>query len=179
MRVSPVAYAHDSLEAVLAEAKLSAEVTHNHPEGIKGAQAVAGSIFLARQAAGQDKNAKFEIGKWVEQTFGYDLSPSLAEVKRTNRFDETCQGTVPQCLIVFLASDSFESAIRNAIAIGGDSDTIACIVGSIAEAFYGGVPQAIARSALSYLEPELREVIKKFMAKYMTEWDSVYRWLYI
>lgn len=138
MRVSPVGYYYDSLEEVLLKAEQSAEVTHNHPEGIKGAKAVAASIFLAR--SGESKSG---IKDYVERTFEYDLDKSLDEIRPWFPFDVRCAGTVPPALLAFLESTDFENAIRKAISIGGDSDTIACITGGIAQAFYGGVPPHI------------------------------------
>lgn len=161
MRVSPVGFAYADLEAVMAEAKRSAEVTHNHPEGIKGAQATAVAIFLARKGEG-----KAQIKAAITESFGYDLSQTLAEIRPTYCFDESCQGTVPQAIIAFLESNDFEDAIRNAISLGGDSDTLACITGGIAEAFYGGLPKAIAEKALSYLDPKMRDVVEKFREKF-------------
>ena len=161
MRVSPISYAFNNLEEVLAEAKLSAEVTHNHPEGIKGAQAVAATVFLARTGT-----SKEEIKSYVESEFGYALSPSLDEIRPIYTFDVSCQGSVPQAIIAFLESTDFEDAVRNAISIGGDSDTIACIAGGIAEAFYGGVPEFIAEYAISKLTKHLYTTIDEFQKKY-------------
>jgi ADP-ribosylglycohydrolase len=162
MRVSPVGFAFDDLTTVLAEAKRSAEVTHDHPEGIKGAQAVAAAILLARK--GIDKAG---LRSYLEQTFGYDLSRSVDAIRPEYYFDETCQGTVPAALISVLNSNSFEDAIRNAISLGGDSDTLACIAGSIAEAFYGGIPPSIEHEALRRLSPDLKSVTCEFRAKFV------------
>jgi ADP-ribosylglycohydrolase len=161
MRVSPISYAFNNLEEVLSEAKLSAEVTHNHPEGIKGAQAIAATIFLARVG-----RSKKEIQAYIESNFAYDLSQTLDEIRPNYAFDVTCQGSVPQAIIAFLESTDFEDAIRNAISIGGDSDTIACMTGGIAQAFYGGVPEFIAEYALSKLSKDLCTVIESFVKKY-------------
>jgi ADP-ribosylglycohydrolase len=161
MRVSPVGYAYDSLEEVLKRAQWTAEVTHNHPEGIKGAQATAAAIFLARSKAGKD-----EIRDYVERTFGYDLSQTLDEIRPLYQFDVSCQGSVPQAIRAFLESDHYEDAVRKAISLGGDSDTIACITGGIAHAFYGGVPEAIRREALDRLDDALRAVVVKFTERY-------------
>jgi ADP-ribosylglycohydrolase len=163
MRVSPVGYAFNNLEQVLLEAKNSAEVTHNHPEGIKGAQAVAASIFLARK--GTNRN---DIKSYIETNFNYNLSQSLDEIRPNYKFDVSCQGSVPQAIIAFLESTNFEDAIRNAISIGGDSDTIACITGSIAEAFYGGVPVFIAEYVISKLTKHLYTTVDKFQKEYCT-----------
>ncbi|MBD2150521.1 ADP-ribosylglycohydrolase family protein [Pseudanabaena sp. FACHB-1277] len=157
MRVSPVGFYFDNLQRVSFEAKRSAEVTHNHPEGIKGAQATAAAIILARK--GQDKEL---IKTHISKLFNYDLNRTLDEIRPVYQFNESCQETVPEAIIAFLESTDFEDAIRNAISLGGDSDTLACITGGIAEAFYGGVPKDIAAKALSYLDPDLREVVEEF-----------------
>jgi ADP-ribosylglycohydrolase len=160
MRVSPVGFAFDSLETVLAEAKRSAEVTHSHPEGIKGAQATAAAIFLARR-----QTAKDGIRSYVEREFGYDLSRTLDEIRPAYEFDETCQGTVPAALRSFLEATDFEDAVRNAISLGGDADTLACIAGSIAGAYYG-VPQHIELEAKTRLDHHLRDVTDRFTRKF-------------
>ncbi len=157
MRVSPVAYAHNTLEAVLAGAHRSAAPTHNHPAGIAGAQATAASIFLARTGHGRK-----EIAAYVTETFGYDLTRDIDSIRETYCFNETCQGTVPEAIIAFLASTDFEDAIRNAISLGGDADTLACITGGIAEAFYGGVPKHISDKILTLLDAPLRPVFESF-----------------
>ena len=157
MRVSSVGFAYDNLDAVMMEAQRSAEVTHNHPEGIKGAQATAVAIFMARK--GQSKS---QIKTAIAKSFGYDLNRTVDEIRPTYVFNESCQETVPEAIIAFLESNDFEDAIRNAISLGGDSDTLTCITGSLAEAFYGGVPKAIAEKALSYLDPNMCEVVKQF-----------------
>jgi ADP-ribosylglycohydrolase len=157
MRVSPVGFAFDTVEAVLAEAERSAQVTHNHPEGIKGAQATALSILLARQGASQE-----DIRREIKLRFGYDLDRTLDEIRPGYRFDVSCQGSVPEAIIAFLESKDYEDAIRKAISLGGDSDTIACITGGIAEAFYGGVPGYIAKAARRYLPDEFTEILDAF-----------------
>ena len=157
MRVSAVGFAYNDLEAVMNEAKRSAEVTHNHPEGIKGAQATAVAIFMARKG-----HSKEQIKAAIAQSFDYDLNRTVDEIRPTYVFNESCQETVPEAIIAFLESKDFEDAIRNAISLGGDSDTLACITGGIAEAFYGGVPTDIAKKALSYLDFNMREVVEKF-----------------
>jgi ADP-ribosylglycohydrolase len=164
MRVSSVGYAFNRLEQVLQEAKRSAEATHNHPEGIKGAQATAAAIFLARTGQSQG-----EIKTYIESTFSYDLSQTLDDIRPTYRFDVSCQGSVPQAITAFLESTDFEDAIRNAISLGGDSDTIACIAGSIAEAFYGGVPAAIAEETVIRLDQRLMDVVESFMTRYIPD----------
>lgn len=161
MRVSPVGFAFDSLEEVLREAKASAEVTHNHPEGIRGAQATAAAVFLARQG-----ESKQSIRKVVEERFGYDLSQSVADIRPTYEFNESCQGTVPPALIAFLESEDYEHAVRLAISLGGDADTLACITGGIAGAYYGGVPTSIATLALERLDDGLRQIVTKFAERY-------------
>ncbi|MGK7934086.1 MAG: ADP-ribosylglycohydrolase family protein [Microcystaceae cyanobacterium] len=159
MRVSPVGYAFNDLETVLLEAKKSAEATHNHLEGIRGAQATASAIFLARK-----RKSKAEIKAYIEENFGYDLSQTIEEIRPYYTFDVSCQGSVPQAITAFLDATDFEDAIRNAISIGGDSDTIACICGGIAQAFYG-LPDAIADQSLSYLEDDLKQVLIEFNAR--------------
>ena len=146
MRVSPVGWSFDNLEDVLHEAKKSAEVSHNHPEGIKGAQAVAAAVFLARN--GKSKN---EIRAYISTNFGYDLERTLDEIRPNFNFDVSCQGSVPEAIIAFLESTDFENSIRLAISIGGDSDTIACITGAIAEAYYKEIPNYIVDKVLELL----------------------------
>ncbi|MEL6249997.1 MAG: ADP-ribosylglycohydrolase family protein [Cyanobacteria bacterium J06627_15] len=162
MRVSPVAYAFDRLEPVLAAATATATVTHNHPEGIKGAQATATAVFLARQ--GHSKDA---IAAEVTARFGYDLSRSLDQIRPHYQFDESCQGTVPEAITAFLEATDFEDALRNAISLGGDADTLTCITGAIAEAFYGEVPAPIADAVWQRLDPPLRQTIATFRAEYL------------
>lgn len=161
MRVSAVGWAFDSLDAVLDAAGRTAAVTHNHPEGVKGAQAVAAAIFLAR--TGRDKA---EIRQYVTRTFGYDLSRTLDEIRPGYEFDVTCQGSVPQAITAFLESTDYEDAIRKAISIGGDSDTIACIAGGIAHAHYSGVPQPIIDQVFEILDDRLALIARRFGARY-------------
>ena len=161
MRVSAVGFAYNDLELVMNEAKRSAEVTHNHPEGIKGAQATAVAIYMARK--GQSKE---QIKAAIAKSFGYDLERTLDEIRPIYKFNESCQETVPEAIIAFLESTDFEDALRNGISLGGDSDTLTCITGGIAEAFYGGVPQDIAEKALSYLSKGMYEVVEEFRARY-------------
>jgi ADP-ribosylglycohydrolase len=160
MRISPVGFAFPTLEEVLARATDYTAVTHNHPEGIKGARAVAAAIFLAR--TGSTKN---EIKQYTVANFGYDLSLSVDEIRPAYKFDESCRGTVPQAFVCFLESTDFEDAIRNAISLGGDSDTLACITGGIAQAHYG-VPAGIADRAMLMLDEDLRSVTARFMHRY-------------
>lgn len=156
MRVSPVGWAFDSLSEVEKYAGISAAVTHNHPEGIKGAKATAASIFLARKG-----KSKGEIKTYVENTFSYDLDRTLDEIRPDYQFNESCQEAVPEAIIAFLESVDFEDAIRNAISLGGDSDTLAAITGSIAEAAYG-VPEDIKGQALGILDSSLVEIYNDF-----------------
>ena len=161
MRVSPVAYVHDSLDDVLDEAKRSAEVTHNHGQGIRGAQATAAAIFLARTGS-----TKVQIRQFIEEKFDYSLDQTLTQIRPTYQFDVSCQGSVPQSILAFLESNSYEDAIRNAISLGGDADTMACIAGGIAEAFYGGVPDEICDKTLAILDERLRGVLEEFRNRY-------------
>lgn len=161
MRVSPVGWAYDSLEEVLLQAKRSAEVTHNHPEGIKGAQATAAAVFLARTGS-----SKAEIKQYIQDTFGYDLERHIDDIRPVYRFNETCQETVPEAIIAFLESEDYESAIRLAISIRGDSDTVACITGGIAEAFYREIPEWVVEKALGVLPMNIIKLIEGFSVKY-------------
>ncbi len=165
MRVSPVGFAFDSIDEVLAEAKRSAEITHNHPEGIKGAQATALSIFLARN--GEDKDS---IRKKIAYRFGYDLNRTLEVIRPSYKFDISCQGSVPEAIIAFLESTSFEDAIKNAISLGGDADTQACIAGGIAQAFYKKIPEGIIKDVRSNLPLELLEILDNFNDKYQCDY---------
>ena len=145
-------------------AKKSAEVTHNHPEGIKGAQATAVSIFFMRH--GKSKNAikeyKEKLKDYIKDRFEYDLDFTIDEIRPIYRFDVSCQGSVPPAIVSFLESENFEDAIRNAISIGGDSDTIGAITGSIAEAAYG-IPEDIKEKAMSYLDGRLKSVYENWI----------------
>lgn len=161
MRVSPVAYAFNDLKTVQQQALKSAEVTHNHPEGIKGAQAIATAIFLARSAY-----KKTVIKGYIEDQFKYNLSPTVETLQKTYSFDISCQGSVPQAIICFLESTDFEDAIRNAISIGGDSDTIACMTGGIAEAFYQEIPSTIVEEVNRRLDDPLKRIMEQFKAQY-------------
>ncbi|MDR2526729.1 MAG: ADP-ribosylglycohydrolase family protein [Rickettsiales bacterium] len=197
MRASPIGWYCNSLEEVIEEAKRSAEVTHNHPEGIKGAQAVAAAIFLARNG-----KTKEEIRSYIINTFGksngghsrmkiqndgkirikknhkdnepndidefldYRLQRTLDEIRPYYDFDVTCEGTVPVAILCFLESADFEDAIRLAISVGGDSDTIACITGGIAEAYYQEISDNIIENVLRILPPELIEIVESFSEKY-------------
>ncbi len=167
MRVSPVGFAGSTLQGVLEMAKRCAEVTHNHPEGIKGAQATAAAIFLAR--TGHDKE---QIREYVTRTFGYDLRFTLEEIRPSYDFDETCQGTVPQAIVAFLESTDYESAVRLAVSLGGDSDTLACITGGIAAAYYKRIPEEIVQNVLSLLPEEFRDIIRRFDQKFAEEIEN-------
>ena len=161
MRISPVGWAYDSLEEVLLRAEEFTAITHNHPEGIKGGVATAAAIFLSR--TGNDKE---HIRRSIEELSGYDLSLTCDAIRPEYSFNATAQGTTPQAIIAFLESHDFESAIRLAISLGGDSDTLACITGSIAEAYYGGVPDVISTQVLNFLNEPLRRVTMEFTRKY-------------
>lgn len=156
MRVSPVAWFYNTLYDVEENAAVCAEVTHNHNQGVRGAQATATAIFLARTG-----KTKGEIKRYIEEIYKYDLSKTLDDIRPTYGFDVSCQGTVPPAIIAFLESTDFEDAIRNAISLGGDSDTLAAITGSIAEAAYG-VPQHIREKVFTYLDKRLIGVLSKF-----------------
>ena len=161
MRVAAVGFAFDSLDAVRTEARRSAEPTHNHPEGVKGAEATAAAIFLARTGHGRE-----DIRQRLVNDFGYDLSRHVVDIRPDYTFNESCQETVPEAIIAFLDSISYEDAIRNAISLGGDADTLACITGGIAEAFYGGVPRDIEDWAMGKLDERLRRVVLEFRTRF-------------
>lgn len=159
MRVSPVGIVASSLEEVKELSRLVTGVTHNHPEGIKGAEATAVAIYLARSG-----KSKSDIRDYIDAHY-YPMNFRLDDIRPTYQFNEICQDTVPQALMAFVESLSFEDAIRNAISIGGDSDTLAAICGSVAEAYYG-VPEAIKHQALSYLDDTLLEIFTTFEEQY-------------
>lgn len=161
MRVSPIGFAFDDLVTVLGEARLSATVTHNHPDGIKGAQAVASAIFMARHGETKDT-----IKQFIQQKFGYNLNQRLAESRPHYIFDASCNGSVPQAMIAFLESQNFEDAIRKAISLGGDSDTIACMAGGVAQAFYKAIPQNIVAQVNLLLDLGFKQVIANFNQRY-------------
>lgn len=164
MRASAVGFAFDNIETVLEVAKQTAEVTHNHPEGIKGAQATASAIFLAREG-----KSKQEIKDYITSTFNYDLDFTLDQIRPTYKFDVTCQGSVPQGIAAFLESSDFENAIRLAISIGGDSDTIACITGGIASAFHKHIPTEILDFVVEKLPNEFIEIMSRFDEQYASK----------
>ena len=156
MRVSSIGWLFDTLEETERVAGISAAITHNHPEGIKGAQATAAAIFMARNGA-----KKEDIRIYVEKRFGYDLSDSWEHLHETYGWDSSCQGTVPQALIAFLESEDFESAVRMAVSMGGDSDTLACITGGVAEAYYQDIPAEMVDKVMALLPPDLLEVLDR------------------
>jgi len=159
MRISPVGFYAKSEDEVLKEAKSSAEATHNHPEGIKGAQAAALAVYLAKQGTG-----KSEIKGQIESLFGYDLSSQkLDDIRPDYTFDVSCMGTLPIALLAFLESTDYEDAIRNAISVGGDSDTIAAITGGIALAFYKEMPQQIIEGIEAILPDAMLEICGEFV----------------
>jgi ADP-ribosylglycohydrolase len=161
MRVSPVAFAFNTIDDILREAKRSALPTHNHPEGVKGAQAFASAIFLGRTGS-----SKKEISEYVEGRFGYDLGRNLDEIRPSYCFDETCQGSVPEAIIAFLESHDFEDALRKAVSLGGDADTLACMAGGIAEAYYKKIPAPLIRRAREILDKEMLTIIDEFDDRY-------------
>ena len=156
MRVSSVGWLFDDLDTVLKMAELSAAVSHDHPEAIKGAQAVAAAIFLAR--TGHDKA---EIKNYIEEQFGYDLSRTCDEIRPHYRHDVSCRGTVPEAVTAFLEGQDFEDVIRTAVSLGGDCDTLTCIAGAMAEAFCG-VPEHLKQACWEYLPADLLSVLLRF-----------------
>jgi ADP-ribosylglycohydrolase len=164
MRVSPVAHAFKSAEEVIEHAKRSAECTHNHPEGIKGAQATALAIFMARNRASKD-----EIRSEISSRYGYDLSRSLDDIRPAYRLNLTCPGSVPEAIIAFLDSVNFEDAIRNAVSLGGDADTQAAIAGAIAESFYGEIPVEILNGVAKRLNRRFKQIIVEFYRRFGTK----------
>lgn len=157
MRVSPVGLYAKTLDEALALAALTASVSHNHPEGVKGAQAVAACMFLCR-----DGKTKQEIKGYVEQNFGYNLNRTIAEIRPDYHFDVSCQGSVPEAIIAFLEGESFEEVIRLAISLGGDSDTIGAMAGAIAACMYP-IPVEIADKCYNILTEDLREINDRFL----------------
>ena len=168
MRVSPIGWAFNDLEQVLDEAAKSAEATHNHPEGIKGAQAVASAIFLGRQG-----ESKAVIRDYLSNHFAYDLTRSLDEIRPTYVFDVSCQGSVPESLIAFLESESFEDSIRKAISLGGDADTMAAIAGAVAQAFYGAdsIPEFMVSYCLEQLDRAQQSILEDFALQFCQKSD--------
>jgi ADP-ribosylglycohydrolase len=163
MRVGPIGWVFKDLKTTLIEAKKSAIVTHNHPDGIKGAQAVAGSIYLARTS-----HTKEEIKYFVERKLGYKLTFNIENLHENYKFEIKCSKSVPQAIYAFLISDNFEDALKNAIYIGGDTDTICCITGSIAEAYYKHIPTNLIERTYDILDASQKEVINQFRKLYIS-----------
>ena len=161
MRVSPVGFAYNSIDEVLAQAERSAAVTHNHPEGVKGAQATALAIYLARRG-----RKKTDIRDKISSRFGYDLSRTLDQIRPDYTFNESCQRTVPEAIIAFLESDDYEDAIRKSVSLGGDSDTQACITGGIAQAYYKSIPKRIVERVNQMLPEEFLKIIEEFNTRF-------------
>lgn len=162
MRICPVGWAFDSLEEVLEEARKCTIVSHNHIDSIKGAQAVASAVFLARIG-----KTKEEIRNHLQLSFGYNLQRKLVNIRPDYRFDVSCAGSVPEAIIAFLEANNTEDAIRNAISLGGDSDTMACIAGAIAEACFGEIPDLLRTAINNYLPTEFMQIITAFQRRYM------------
>ena len=160
MRVSAVGWFFDTLEETERVAAISAAITHNHPEGIKGAQATAAAIFLARNG-----KTKVEIRDYIEKAYGYDLHKTWEYWHPIYDWEDSCQGTVPQAMIAFLDSTDFEDAIRKAVSLGGDSDTLACITGGIAEAFYREIPKEMADRVRTLLPQEFADILSEMQAR--------------
>ena len=161
MRVSPVGFAFDTVEEVLEQARQTAVISHNHPEGVKGAQATALAVFLARR-----DHSKEEIREHIGERFRYDLRRSVDEIRPGYSFRISCQETVPEAIVAFLDSVSYEDAVRNAISLGGDSDTLACITGGVAEAYYGRVPETIRTKVRERLPSPLWKITEAFCRVY-------------
>ena len=157
MRVSAAGWLYDSLSKTRNVARITAEVTHNHPEGIKGAEATASAIYLARNGKSKD-----EIKEYIIREFGYDLTRTCDEIRPTYYHIETCQQTVPEAITAFLEGGDFEDVIRTAVSLGGDCDTLTCIAGGMAEAMYG-VPEELKEECLRRVEPDMREVLDRFV----------------
>jgi ADP-ribosyl-[dinitrogen reductase] hydrolase len=160
MRVSPIGYAFNSIPEIMQMAEKSSVISHNHPEAIKGAQAIAVSIFLART-----KKTKSEIKSYIEREFGYDLNRTIDSIRPGYKFDVSARGSVPESIISFLESNDYEDAIRTAISIGGDSDTIASMCGGIAEAYYGTIPADIVDKVRKFLPLNFLSIIDIFYQK--------------
>jgi len=166
MRVGPVGWAFDTVDDVLREAARTAEISHNHPEGIKGAQAAALSVFLARTT--RDKGL---MKKEIAGRFGYDLNRTVDRIRPSYGFDVSCQGTVPEAIISFLDAGGYEDAVRNAVSLGGDSDTLACITGAVAEAYYGKIGPPVMEKVKTCLTPDLWSITEKFCRNYVIQED--------
>lgn len=161
MRISPVGFAYDDMEEAFKKAEEITVVTHNHPEAVKAAKAVVAAIIL-----GKEGKSKPDIKEFIKREFGYDLERRLDEIRPRYRFDITCQGSVPEAIISFLESTDYVDALRNAISLGGDADTMACIAGGIAQAYYGEVPVFLRKKAMEVLDGRLKSVIKSFCNKF-------------
>ena len=161
MRVSAVGFAFDTLEETMKVAKICAEVTHNHPEGIKGAQATAAAIFMARTA-----NSKEDIRRFITDTFGYNLNRSCDDIRPTYGFDGSCQGTVPESIIAFLDSKDYEDALRLCISLGGDADTMGAITGAIAGAYYNKMPYALYNFGMEKLPKDIQNIVGLFNSEH-------------
>ena len=161
MRISPAGFAYDDLDTVLRKAEEFTAVTHSHPEGIKGGQATAAAVFLARTGASRER-----IKSFIEDRFQYDLGAHVDEIRPSYGFDASCEGTVPQAIRAFIDSTGFEDAVRTAVSLGGDADTLACITGGIAQAFYGGVPEPISDRVYGILDERLGGITREFTARY-------------
>ena len=171
MRVAAVGWKYDTLEETERVAELSASITHDHPEGVKGAQATAAAIFLARSGS-----TKQQIKEYIESRFGYDLSVHTDVIRRIYGWESSCQGTVPPAIRAFLDSEDYESAVRIAVSLGGDSDTLACITGGIAEAFYKYIPQEIIQKAATRVSQPLLKVLEAFAdSSYYADLFSSYK----
>ncbi|MDE6591807.1 MAG: ADP-ribosylglycohydrolase family protein [Oscillospiraceae bacterium] len=161
MRAVPIGYAYDNIEQVLLQAKASCLYTHNSKEAIKGAQAVASAVFLANR-----KESKDSIKKFISQSFKYDLDYSIKDIRPFYSFDSSANYSVPPSIVAFLDSDDYESAVRNTVSLGGDADTMACIAGGIAEAFYGEMPEYIRKFCYGKLDHTIKSVAAEFCRKY-------------
>lgn len=167
MRVSPVGFAFNTEDEVLSEAEKTAIISHNHPEGVKGAQAAALAVYLARFG-----HTKEDIREQICRRFGYDMHRTIDNIRPTYFFDISCRGTVPEAIIAFLDSVSYEDAVRNAVSLGGDSDTLACITGGIAEAYYRDVPESIKAKVRELLTPDLLKITETFCREYVRTADA-------
>lgn len=173
MRISPIGCYFRDLEETMEYSDMVTEVTHNHPEGLKGARAVSEAMFLARRGATKEK-----IKNTIEEKYQYDLSATCSEIRDKNEFNETCQVTVPQAFSAFLESHDFESAIRLAVSIGGDSDTIAAITGGLAEVFYKDIPHDLIREAIIRLPVKMQEVLFDFYELISKKDYKTFGWIY-
>ncbi len=157
MRASAIGWAFDTLEETERVAKVSAEITHNHPEGIKGAQATSSAVFLARTG-----KSKEDIRSYIFDTYGYNLNRTCDDIRKYYHFEDSCQKTVPEAIIAFLDSTDFEDAIRNGVSLGGDADTLTCITGGIAEAFYKHIPAKMKADILEMIPQEFKDILDGF-----------------